>query len=222
MRNQMIILATIAILCVCTIAEAKYCGGTGEPNDPYIICSAESMNEIGTHPEDWDKCFILVNDINLADYTGTQFNIIGNFSGVFDGNDHKIWNFTWSSAGGAFIGLFKSLGSGGQIKNLGMENVSVSGGWFVGGLVGNNSGTITNCYITGNVTGRNFVGGLVFSNSGTITNCYSTGNVSGVFAYNPNYPEEIWVGGLVADNSGTIMNCYSTGSVTGTATDTKN
>jgi len=72
----------------------KYSGGMGEPNDPYRIATAEDLNDIGNHEEDWDKHFILVNDVNLAQYTGTQLKIIGNsttmFTGVFDGNDHKI------------------------------------------------------------------------------------------------------------------------------------
>ena len=105
----------------------------------------------------------------------------------------------------------------------------------VGGLVGNNYGTITNSYSTGSVTGRgidvgglvgvlingsitnsyatgsvtgsgNVVGGLVGSNGwGTITNCYSTGSVTGTS----------YVGGLVGNNGGTITNSYATGSVTG-------
>ncbi|GAI76806.1 unnamed protein product, partial [marine sediment metagenome] len=79
--------------------QAKYSGGTGEPNDPYQIAGANDMNEIGTHTEDWGSHFLLVNDINLAEYTGTEFNIIGPnaitpFTGVFDGNGHTISNFT--------------------------------------------------------------------------------------------------------------------------------
>lgn len=57
------------------------------------------MNEIGANSDDWDKYFILMADINLSGYTGTQFNIIGNvgnnttkFTGSFDGNDHTISN----------------------------------------------------------------------------------------------------------------------------------
>ncbi len=189
----------------------KYSGGTGTPNNPYRIATPEDMQQIGANPGDWDKCFILINDVNLAQYTSTQFNIIGNwttkFTGVFDGNDHKILNFTWSSTGINCIGLFEYVGSGGQIKNLGMENVDVSAvnGWAVGGLVGDNYGTITECHSTGSVTGGWDVGGLVGSNSGTITECYSTGSVTGGWD----------VGGLVGSNSGTITNCYSTGSVTG-------
>jgi hypothetical protein len=130
------------------------------------------------------------------------------FTGVFDGNDHKISNLAWSSTQKDCIGLFGYVGSGGQIKNLGMENVDVNAvnGTLIGALVGlNDGGAITDCYSTGSVSGNDRVGGLVGESYGTITNCYSTGSVSG----------NHWVGGLVGESYGTITNCYSTGSVSG-------
>jgi len=86
------------ICCCCLSAQAKYSGGTGEPNDPYLIATASDMNQIGAEPNDWSSHFLLVNDINLAKYSGEEFNIIGTgipFTGVFDGNGHTISNFTY-------------------------------------------------------------------------------------------------------------------------------
>jgi len=189
----------------------KYSGGSGEPNDPYRIATPEDLNDIGNHKNDWSRQFILVNDINLAEFAGTQFNIIANgttkFTGVFDGNDHRIWNFTWNSTGRDGIGLFGYMGSGSQIKNLGMENVNVQAGngWYVSGLAARNEGTITNCCSTGEVSGRMYVSGLVGFDYGAIVSCCSTGSVSGNYS----------VGGLAGGNSGTITSCYSTCSVTG-------
>jgi hypothetical protein len=216
MKIQTVILATIAILCMNTAVQAKYSGGTGEPNDPYLISTAEDMNAIGTNHDDWNAYFLLVADINLADYTGTQFNIIGtgydhSFTGVFDGNGHKIWNFTWTSTDRSYIGLFRYVGTGGKIKNLGMENVDVNAvngyGFVVGGMVGRNwGGTISNCYANGIVAGDDPVGGLVGENHGTISNCYANSNVTG----------GVCVGGLVGNNwNSTITNCHATGSVLG-------
>jgi hypothetical protein len=195
---------------------AKYGGGTGEPNDPYKIATPEDMQQIGANPSQWHKCFILVNDINLAEYTGTQFNRIGTdwdsaFTGVFDGNDHKIWNFTWTSDGIDYVGLFGYVSSGGQIKNLGIENADVNAinGDSVGGLVGFYwEGTISACYCTGSVLGSAWVGGLAGENwGGTISYCYSLGNVSGYDG----------VGGLAGTNVGTetVTNCYSSAKVSG-------
>ena len=51
-------------------AQGKYGGGTGEPNDPYLIFDANQMNTIGIDPNDWDKHFMLMDDIDLSGYIG--------------------------------------------------------------------------------------------------------------------------------------------------------
>jgi hypothetical protein len=58
------------ICCCCLPAQAKYGGGTGEPNDPYLIYTAEQMNAIGADPNDWDEHFKLMADIDLNGYVG--------------------------------------------------------------------------------------------------------------------------------------------------------
>ncbi|MHC4461103.1 MAG: GLUG motif-containing protein, partial [Planctomycetota bacterium] len=163
-------------------------------------------------------------DIDLSGFTGTSFNIISSydipFTGVFDGNNHTIANFTYTSADTIHIGLFRYIrGENTEIKNLGLidPNVDAGAGDDVGSLVGRlNCGTITNCYVQGgSVTGDDYVGGLVGTSGfidddfeaspGTISNCYTTVSVTG----------DDFVGGLVGDNRGTITNCYSTGSTSG-------
>ena len=79
----------------------------------------------------------------------------------------------------------------------------------VGGLVGDNEGTITDSYATGSASGAAYVGGLAGYNAGTIGNAYATGAVSGTAD----------VGGLAGISVGTIANAYATGAVTATATD---
>jgi len=204
-------------------AYAKYGGGTGIEADPYRIETAEHLNDIGTHDQDWDKHFILVNDIDLTQYTGTQFQIIGRgthysdpdfkpFTGVFDGQGHRVWNFTWISSSPTSancIGLFRYLWPGGQVKNLGLENIDVGAatGEYVGGLVGVSLGVISNCYSTGSVSGTTGTGGLVgFNWNNLIINCYSAADIFDCTELG---------GGLVGENQGTIINCYSTGRVSG-------
>ena len=80
----------------------------------------------------------------------------------------------------------------------------------VGGLVGDNEGTIASSHSTSVVSGLtdNF-GGLAGENSGTITDSYATGSVSGKgFAD---------LGGLVGENEteGKILSSYATGAVSG-------
>ncbi len=241
------LLVLLAICFFALPAQAQYGGGTGEPNDPYQIYTAEQMNAIGANANDWDKHFKLMADIDLSSFTGADFNIIGAyvswdspdnkpFSGVFDGSGHTISNFSYTSAADVNdVGLFayvsgenariKDLGlidpnvdagagdyvaalvgslSGGIISNCYARGTGVSAaGWGIGGLVGDNWGTITNCYSTGSVSGTADVGGLVGQNFNTITDCYSTASVSGVYS----------AGGLVGTNYSTISNSYAAGDV---------
>ena len=206
---------------------SKYSGGSGAPDDPYLIVDANDLVAMGENIEDYDRHFKLVNDIDLAghifdkaviawdtDNTDRYFN--GNsFRNVFDGNGHIIENLTIDTggAGNDHLGLFGCLEEEAIIKDLGIENCSIIAGndsYFVGGLCGCNwNSTISNCYSTGNILGGNnsdSVGGLCGINTGTISNCYSTCSVS----------EYYFIGGLCGYNwNGTIEDCFSTGNVSG-------
>jgi trimeric autotransporter adhesin len=75
----------------------------------------------------------------------------------------------------------------------------VNGDDYVGGLVGDNQGAVSNSYSTGSVTGEWHVGGLVGYNEGSVSNSYSTGSVAG----------SVWIGGLVGSNrDGTVSNSF--------------
>ena len=204
------------------LAWEKYSGGTGTPSDPYLIYIAEEMQAIGAHPEDWDKCFKLMDDIDLSAYTGTQFNMIGYhegfsdidndpFDGIFDGNGHTISNFTYTSSGTNYIGLFSSTNQicNAEIRDLTLTGVNINAGSgdYVGALVGTFNGIIVNCSASGSITGDRYVGGLVGQAwGGTLYDCYTTGTVTG----NEN------VGGMVGHLFiGELFNCYATASVTG-------
>jgi hypothetical protein len=144
---------------------------------PYLIYTAEQLNTIGLVPSDWDKHFKLMADIDLSAETWPA-PLIPQFSGVFDGNGHIISHLTIK--GGGYLGLFGSLGSKAEVKDLGVVDVNIAGsGDYVGGIVGSSYGAITGCYSTGAVSGKDYLGGLVGSNGGTVSHCYSTGLVSG-------------------------------------------
>jgi flagellin-like protein len=167
---------------------------------------------------DIDADYKLIRDIDASGTVnwnnGQGFNPIGenytvSFTGSFDGQNHTISNLSINRLNDNRVGLFGLIGEGGEVKNVGVINVNITGDWYVGGLVGSNSdGTVSNSYSTGNVTGEGVkTGGLVGQNdNGNISNSYSTGNVTG----------EKRVGGLVGkNNEGTVSNSYSTGNVTG-------
>ena len=133
------------------------------------------------------------------------------FKAVFEGNDFKISNLYIDHPNNSYMGFFGVLGSGGEVRHLGIEGGSVTGGGNVGGLVGGNVGTISACYTTGNatITRTGLVGGLVGENDGTIRASYATGNTEATAGG--------YAGGLVGHNrSGSISACYATGTATAT------
>ena len=86
---------------------------------------------------------------------------------------------------------------------------AVSGGDFVGGLVGGiANGAINNSYSTGSVSGHSFVGGLAGGSDygGSIGNSYASGTVTATGDR---------VGGLVGYADNYIINSYATGAVIG-------
>ncbi len=219
MKHKIITIMAVVVWGLCFFAlpvQAKYGGGSGEPNYPYVIYTAEQMNAIGADSNDWDKCFKLMADIDLSGYTGTSFNIIVYFKGCFDGNNHTISKFSYTSTGINHIGLFGYVDDpNAEINDLGLihANVHLGKGGRVGLLVGHlRDGTITNCYSEGYVSGDEYVGGLVgYNRSGKIINCYSTSSISGSALGG----DHGCVGGLVGYNYGTITNCCATGTVSG-------
>jgi len=92
-------------------AQARYGGGVGTTDDPYLIYTAEQLNAIGLHEEDWSKCFKLMSDIDLGELLGATFQMIGThlrpFDGVIDGNGKAVSNFTYLSTERSFIGLIE-------------------------------------------------------------------------------------------------------------------
>ena len=107
MKNTVILSSLILFAFATGICTAEYSGGDGSPENPYRISDANDMNDRFSNPY-WDKHFVMVNDVNLAQFTGTEFNIIGRFTGVFDGNGFAISNFNYESSSFRFgIGLFR-------------------------------------------------------------------------------------------------------------------
>lgn len=157
------------------------------------------------------------------------------FTATFNGQGYNMRDLYIYRPGGDRVGLFGYLGEGGCIKDIGVVSADVTGGFSVGGLVGENEGgTISDSYFIGSVIGDSNVGGLVGENdSGTISNSHFTGSVIGesfagglvgALAFgavtdscsNSDVTGDLLVGGLLGFSwHGTVTNCYSTGIVTG-------
>ena len=156
--------------------------------------------------------------VNTAWTTGSGWSPINLFNATFDGNGHTISNLHSTTNG-----LFLRTKSAAIVRNVGIVDASVDaaassnslcgqGGGLtgVGGLVGDNVGSVSASYVRGSVSGHNNVGGLVGLNraNSSVSNSYSSASVSGSAA----------VGGLVGCNqgrNGRISSTYATGSVSG-------
>ena len=91
MRQGVLFIIVSIIFCAPVLAyDWSTNPGDGSEANPYQISTPEQLNSIGSDPTLlWKKHFILTADINMAAYSGTMYNIIGqdqSFSGVFDGN----------------------------------------------------------------------------------------------------------------------------------------
>ena len=135
------------------------------------------------------------------------------YSGTFDGNNKTVSGL-YLNGDSTCIGLFGSSESDGNIKNVGVVDSYFKGNDSVGGVCGNNAGTITNCYNAGNLTAIESsatIGGICgYNNGGTIANCYNTGTVTATGSVAS-------VGGVCGCSIAPISNCYNIGTVTATS-----
>lgn len=153
--------------------------------------------------------YALANDINLRTRYG--WNPIGTpgnpFRGTLDGMGHVINNLTISNAGGSSTGMFGATREA-IIRNVGLTNVSVTGGNTTGALVGVVfDSEITSTYVTGTVTASSSntfasAGMAVGSMYGAsvLSRSYATGTVNGNAAY---------IGGMV----GLLSSCSNPSSL---------
>lgn len=231
----------MAVLVPCLsscVTAVRFDHGDGTEANPYRVSAASELMSIGSCPSLLDKHFILAADIDMAECPRTSAviapaidgrSVIDGpaFVGTFDGAGYKIINLTINTLadgdpnndGDGILGLFGIIGPGGQVRNLGVENVTVVGGKsglrrssHLGGLCGYNlQGIIDKCYVTGRVqaeTGCHHFGGLCGENwGGVLRHSYTAVRVTGGDAVEK-------VGGLCGFNdSGTIDNCHAVGVV---------
>ena len=146
----------------------------------------------------------------IADWMGNRTT---QYSGTFDGNNKTVSGL-YFNGDSTCIGLFGSSESDGNIKNVGVVDSYFKGNDHVGGVCGNNAGTITNCYNAGNLTAIEpsaTIGGICgYNNGGTVTNCYNTGTVTATGSVAS-------VGGVCGCSTAPILNCYNIGTVTATS-----
>lgn len=187
-----------------------FTGGSGTAIDPYQITLPEQL--INIHKSGYCH-YQLLSDIDLD---GEIFPPFGSspypFNKMFDGNNYKIMNWSYTeNVPNQRLGFFRNL-SGAIIKNLRLENANIvtistnSSAGILSGFITNSQ--IINSSSSGSLSGpSNYNGGLVGTadSSSIFTKTHSTATVSG-----SNY-----VGGLIGRGTNTIMSSsYYDGTVT--------
>ena len=147
--------------------------------------------------------------VNLTcdiDFTDADFSPAPTFGGTFNGNGHTLSGIKYSK-NGSYIGIFRYIQQEGKIKNLNIKAEITPNGskCFIGGIVGENHGTLELCSFDGTVKGQDIIGGIAGDNAddGQIIDCTSDGSIIG----------ENSTGGIAGKNSGFIQNCTNNAAV---------
>lgn len=209
MKNKIIfcILAFSLVFCAFTpaampvSAQSAQNGGTVEINGKSDYIEFAKKCTLDSYSQN-----LTVNLNCDIDFSGGGFVPIPTFGGTFNGNGHTISGINYTEKG-SYTGVFRYVRQGGKISDLSVYGTIAPSGSksFIGGIAGENSGTIENCSFTGSVKGENAAGGIAGENTenGFISSCVSYGYVSA----------ENFAGGIAGKNSGTIADCTNNASV---------
>ena len=144
------------------------------------------------------------------------------FRATFEANGHSISNLFVNR--GNFSGLFARVGQAGNVRNLSLIDVDVTGKEAVGGLIGDNRGIVSDVRTSGRVTGELHVGGLIGRNLSVVIRSSSSAAVTGIRPPTILPPGVDFIvttasrpgtGGLVGYNTGFIVSGHATGPVVG-------
>ena len=136
----------------------------------------------------------LTADIDLTGKKWTRLDTCPGYSGVFNGQGHRITGLNFSAAS---FGLFYFLNVSGVIKNLQLIDVNLDGSsGGAAGMVDRNHGQIIACSVTGKLTVHS--GGITNANYGDIIACWFDGTLI----------DESGCGTLVRFNYKDITSCY--------------
>ena len=207
--------------------ESKYTlAGKGTASNPYRISDVYGwyafVRMTDVEKSDFKKEYVVL-DADL-DFTGLTYQIPLHsanhmFEGSFDGQGHTISGVHLDlgnngSAGTKYQGVvISALGPNGVLKNLTVDNCSISGFEYIGGIVGECAGTIQNCHTTSNVTvlaDNRYAGGIAGTiiDSGKLIECTNGASVW----------SESYVGGMAGDGfyavGSSIQSCVNNGAIT--------
>ncbi len=214
-------LLLIITLCLCfsscnrkNIWDNEYLKNTAVYHYIYTVQDLDAVHGTSALPEyaGWglDDSYYLMADLDLSGYGNWDpigNNAPGRFTGTFKGNSHTITNLTINSAAD-YKGLFGYIDSAGNISDLILTNINITGGNNTGGIAGTNAGTINACRVSGVIASSgSYIGGLAGDNSGPVNG--SNSNCTITVTGNNN----MYIGGLAGNNTADITNSYAVGDV---------
>ena len=190
----------------CTIGDWADGGGeSGEAEDlgysiqndgSYMVYNAKGLlawNEAAQKDESINCT--LTADIDLTGKDWTQIGTWPGYSGVFNGQGHRITGLNFSAATTELFGL---LNLRGVIKNLQLIDVNLYGNnGSAAGIVDQNNGQIIACSVTGKISAYGRTCGIADLNYGSITACWFDGTL-----------KDYESGAIVRFNYKTITSCY--------------
>ena len=137
----------------------------------------------------------LTADIDLTGKKWTRLDTWPGYSGVFNGQGHRITGLNFSAATTELFGL---LNLRGVIKNLQLIDVNLYGSnGSAAGIVEQNNGQIIACSVTGKISAYGRTCGIADLNYGSITACWFDGTL-----------KDYESGAIVRFNYKTITSCY--------------
>ena len=242
-----LIIATLvfSVMAIGTFAEeVTGLSGAGTETEPYLINDLAELkwfrDQVNAGNNYSGKYVALTANIDLGSAEWTPIgNSTNKFEGYFDGRNHTVSNLvvTGSNRYVGFFGYIKGSSMTATatptVQNLVLDNVSVNGDYYVGGLAGQGyTCNVANVTVNGDVSGVRYVGGLIGHVYTYFSDCNFKGNASCTFdalggiagagdcrAYNCSVIGDIigsnWVGGIVGNGQeGTsAVGCYVKGTV---------
>ena len=181
--------------------EAEDLGYSIQNDGSYTVYNADGLLA-------WNKAVQKDESINCTltadiDLTGREWTRIGTwpgYSGIFNGQGHRITGLNFSAATTELFGL---LNERGVIKNLQLIDVNLYGSsGSAAGIVEQNKGQIIACSVTGKISAYGRTCGIADLNYGRITACWFDGTL-----------KEYESGAIVRYNYKIITSCYWGGNV---------
>ena len=191
--------------------------GEGTKENPYLIKNMKEWKMVAGIPN--RKVYYKIsNDIDLS---SGQFYMIGSannnyFTGKVDGNLSKLYNLNMDIAPANNVGIF-GYTSGAEFVGINLENITIKGKNYVGGLIGYATGSATKVNeVVGkniNITGTGEEIGGIIGYRGTVNNVIiKSGTISGSYYASPIIGYDGSVSNVIVENatvSGTYVNPIS-------------